>query len=115
MDAARRGAEIWDEAAVGPVRPDHHPVRRLLVCRNRQDSDAEDYGSRRYGHHHEDGHVYQRRAVLKIHIRAWRSLIVRIVAVALGLSCARETLAQSTAQIPLQFDLQTPGARSMAM
>jgi long-subunit fatty acid transport protein len=36
-------------------------------------------------------------------------------ALAAAWSCARPAGAQSTAQIPLQFDFQTPGARSMAM
>jgi long-chain fatty acid transport protein len=44
-----------------------------------------------------------------------RGSLILALAAGLGVSMSRGALAQSTAQIPLQFDFQTPGARSMAM
>jgi long-chain fatty acid transport protein len=47
-------------------------------------------------------------------LRRWQRSLA-IVAAVVVVGAARPALAQSTAQIPLQFDFQTPGARSMGM
>src|SRR5690348_11505922 len=97
-------------AAEGPA----HPVRRVFGRRHPEGHHADDYGAGRDEQRHEVGHLSQGVALLTRRLPGRGSLILALAA-GLGVSMSRGALAQSTAQIPLQFDFQTPGARSMAM